>query len=102
MSGARLVLWFVAIALAPTGSALWRVWVRQQTVSLGYQLHQAEQRGEALRAELQKVEVARAAGRTPQRVAAMARTLGMAPPSTPQLIACPRPRPRSPMPSTAP
>lgn len=79
-------MWLVVIFAAPTASALMRVWVRQQAVSLGYQLHQAEQRSEALRADLQKVEVARAAGRTPQRVSAMAKALGMGPPTGSQVV----------------
>lgn len=86
VSGLRLVTWILAIVAVPLPAALARVWIRQQNVSLGYQLHQAEQHSEALRIELQKLEVARAGGRTPQRVAAMAKRLGLAPAQTSQVL----------------
>lgn len=87
MSGLRLSLWFLALAVGPLSSALCRVWVRQQNVSLGYRLSQAEQAGEALRTEVRKLEVARAAGRTPPQVMAMAKALGLAPPTPQQFVA---------------
>lgn len=63
----------------PTGACLLRVWVRQQNVSLGYVLHQKEERREALRVELRKLEVARASGRTPRALMTLARSLGLGP-----------------------
>lgn len=86
MSGLRLVTWMLTIVAVPLPAALARVWIRQQNVSLGYRLHQAEQRSEALRIELQKLEVARAGGRTPQRVAAMAKRLGLEPVQASQVL----------------
>ena len=63
----------------PTGACLLRVWVRQQNVSLGYVLHQKEERREALRVELRKLEVARASGRTPRALMTLAKSLGLGP-----------------------
>lgn len=63
----------------PTAACLLRVWVRQQNVSLGYALHQNEERREALRVEVRKLEVARASGRTPRALMASARALGLGP-----------------------
>ena len=86
MNTARIVVWMLAIVAVPLPAALARVWIRQQNVSLGYRLHQAEQHSEALRMELQKLEVARAGGRTPQRVAAMAKRLGLEPAQASQVL----------------
>lgn len=79
MSGRALVAYFVLLGGMPTGACLLRVWVRQQNVSLGYVLHQKEERREALRVELRKLEVARASGRTPRALMTLAKSLGLGP-----------------------
>ena len=79
MSARRALLFFVLLGSLPTAACLFRVWVRQQNVSLGYVLHQREERLASLRVEVRKLEVARAAGRTPRVLTALAANLGLGP-----------------------
>lgn len=79
MSRRTFVAYFFLLGAMPTAACLLRVWVRQQNVSLGYVLHQHEGRLQALRVEVRKLEVARATGRTPRALMALAHDLGLGP-----------------------
>ncbi len=76
-----VVLLAVTIA-APVGAALFRVWVHQDAVRLGYELSTREEQRRKVRNELHQLEVELAAEKTPSRLADLARTLGLEPPAT--------------------
>lgn len=85
----RWVLFFCALSSVPVGAALVRVWLRQEAVAQGYLLSRAQQQREALRAQIRKLELEHAAGRTPVRLQRMATALGLVP-ATPDQIEGPR------------
>jgi hypothetical protein len=75
------VLLAVTIAV-PVGAALFRVWVHQDAVRLGYELSTQEDQRRKVRNELRQLEVELAAEKTPSRLSDLARTLGLVPPAT--------------------
>ncbi len=79
--------WTLAVMLAvtiaaPVGAALFRVWVHQDAVRLGYELSAREDQRRKVRNELRQLEVELAAEKTPPRLADLARSLGLEPPTT--------------------
>ncbi len=75
------VLLAVTIA-APVSAALFRVWVHQDAVRLGYELSAKEDQRRKVRNELRQLEVELASEKTPSRLSDLARTLGLEPPAT--------------------
>lgn len=97
MSGARLT---AALALgltvgAPVGAALFKVWVYQDAVQLGYRLSEREEERKRLRNELRQLEVELAAERSPARLSQLARALGLEAPEARQLVVFKARRPPS-------
>lgn len=74
------VLLAVTIA-APVGAALFRVWVHQDAVRLGYELSAKEDQRRKVRNEVRQLEVELASEKTPSRLSDLARTLGLEPPA---------------------
>jgi hypothetical protein len=80
----RLVL--VAATVTPVSACLFRVWVHQESVRLGYQLSAEERRGTEL-AQLEKqLELELAAERSPTRLVQLAKQLGLKAPAPTQVI----------------
>lgn len=76
----------VMVAMLLTGAAVFRVWVHQDSVQLGYALSAEEQRREQLRTTLHELEVEMAAARSPAHLVKLAARLGLHPPTPQQLI----------------
>lgn len=70
----------------PVASSLFRIYVRQDAVQLGYELSLGERRRDHLRATLQELEVELAAATSPARLNLMAQRLGLHPPKTGQYL----------------
>ena len=79
------VMFYIALAWLPVTCALFRVWVQQDAVRLGYALSAQERRGDALRATFVELEVEAAAARSPAHLAQIAARLGLRPPTPDQL-----------------
>jgi cell division protein FtsL len=78
-------IWAVLLAVtvaAPVSAALFRVWVHQDAVRLGYELSAKEEQRRKVRNELRQLEVELATEKTPSRLSDLARTLGLEPPAT--------------------
>ena len=85
-------LGFLLLLLAPlTVAALFRVWVHQDTIELGYGLDAAEKQREDLTQEIRALHIALAAERSPSRLSRVAATLGLHPPTPRELFAAPAP-----------
>ena len=85
--GSRLGLILMAVAIAAPGTAgLFRVWVNQQTVQIGYQLSQEVKRRSTLRDQTRKLELEYAAERSPERLLRLARSLDFEAPSPDRVI----------------
>ncbi len=74
---------FIVFVLA----ALFRVWVYQDAVQLGYRLSEREEERRRLRNEVRQLEVELAAERSPARLKDAARSLGLVPPDARQVLA---------------
>lgn len=81
----KQVFFFVWLAAMPVSAGLFRVWVHQDAVQMGYSLSAQEHRREALRASQRELEVELAAARSPARLARLATTLGLKAPRPAQL-----------------
>lgn len=80
----RLV--FVAATVTPVSACLFRVWVHQESVRLGYQLSAEERRAGDLSQLERQLELELAAERSPARLVQLAKTLGLKPPAPTQVI----------------
>ena len=84
MSFARnLVLSLACLTLV--GAGLFRVWVYQEAVQLGYRLSEREDELRRLRNDVRQLEVEAASERSPAHLAELARTLGLEP-TAPRLL----------------
>ncbi len=70
----------------PTGASLFRVYVHQDAVQLGYALSAAERLRDGLHGRAQRLQVELAAQRSPSQLAQVARRLGLRPPSVGQVV----------------
>lgn len=82
---ARLIAVSLALVL-PVTAGLFRVWVHQDALQLGYRLSEREQARRALRNVERQLEVELAAERAPANLLALAQRLKLVPP-TPQQLA---------------
>ena len=72
---------FVVALLVPLAAGLFRVWVNQDAVQIGYALSHEAKRRQATQELIQKLEVELAAQRSPERLRRLAQGLGLeAPP----------------------
>ncbi len=81
----------VAALAAPVGAALFKVWVSQDTVQVGYRLSEREEERRRLRNELRQLEIELAAERSPARLGDLAHNLGLEPPAPQQIVGGARP-----------
>jgi len=81
----RLWIWLVLAAL-PVSAGLFRVWVHQDLVRLGYQLSEQEAQSRKLRHRVQQLEVQLAAERSPARLLELASQHGFVPPRPDQFV----------------
>lgn len=86
MNGSRSLLSYALMATLPMSVGLFRVWVHQDTVQMGYALSAEERRRDTLRASAHELEVELAAARSPARLAVLANKLGLQPPVPGQLV----------------
>jgi hypothetical protein len=77
---------FLGMFGLPTTAALFRIYVHQDAVQLGYALSAAERQRDVLHGQLQRLEVELAAVRSPGHLAKLASSLGLRPPSVMQVI----------------
>jgi hypothetical protein len=84
--GFARVAFLLCVAALPMASAMFRVWVYQDTVRFGYALSVQQQTREVLLARLHELEVEHAAARTPARLVRVAQKLGLQPPRPGQLV----------------
>ena len=82
----RSILFYLVLASMPVGASLFRVWVHQDAVQMGYALAGEEHRREGLRTNLHELEVEVASERSPARLVRIAANLGLRPPATGQLV----------------
>ena len=73
------ILLIVVGLLAPGGAGLFRVWVNQDAVQIGYDLSEETRRARNLAEHVRQLEIEMAAGRAPQRLSILAMHLGLAP-----------------------
>lgn len=93
MSAVKTFGFCLVVAAMPVASSLFRIYVRQDAVQLGYELSLEERRRDNLRATQQELEVELAAATSPGRLSQMAQRLGLRPPQAGQyLTAGPTPR----------
>jgi cell division protein FtsL len=83
-------LFCVALVAAPVMAGLFRVWVHNDAVQVGYQLSEGEAQRKELRRAKQQLEVELAAEKSPDRLTKLAAKLGMAPVRPDQLLGAPR------------
>jgi hypothetical protein len=76
----------VAAAVTPVSACLFRVWVHQESVRLGYQLSTEERRSGELSQLERQLELELAAERSPARLVQLAKTLGLRPPAPTQVV----------------
>jgi hypothetical protein len=81
----RQMVFFVWMAAMPVSAGLFRVWVHQDAVQMGYSLSSQEHRREGLRATERELEVELAAARSPVRLKQLAANLGLKAPAPGQL-----------------
>ncbi len=83
----------VLLAALPVSAALFSVWVHHDKVELGYSLAEANRQRQALRRELQQLEVELAAERSPEQLMRRAVDLGLVAPRPEQVLGgSPRPQ----------
>ncbi len=80
------VTFLLCVAALPMASAMFRIWVYQDNVRLGYAMSVQQQAREVLLARLHELEVEQAAARTPARLVQIAHKLGLQPPQPGQLV----------------
>jgi hypothetical protein len=71
----------------PVGAALFKVWVHQDAVQLGYQLSEYETQRKRLRDEAHQLEIELAAERSPANLLLLAKRLSLAPAAPQQVYA---------------
>lgn len=86
MSAAKTFGFCLVMASMPVASSLFRIYVRQDAVQLGYDLSLQERRRDNLRATQQELEVELAAATSPGRLSQMAQRLGLRPPQAAQYM----------------
>jgi hypothetical protein len=88
MTAGRLLmrLVFVAATVTPVSACLFRVWVHQESLRLGYQLSTEERRGTELVQLEKQLELELAAERSPTHLVQLAKQLGLKPPSPTQVV----------------
>ncbi len=88
MSAGKLLmrLIFVAATVTPVSACLFRVWVHQEAVRLGYQLSSEERRGRELAQLERQLELELAAERSPTHLVHLAKQLGLRAPSPTQVV----------------
>ncbi len=67
----------IAVLMAPATVGLFRVWVHQDVIQLGYQLSTAEKQRRQFIAELEELQVEAAAVKSPDRLQRFARELNL-------------------------
>lgn len=80
----RTVGFFLATAAVPVAGGLFRVWVHQDVVLLGYQLSEAEQERAELQETVRQLQVELAAEKAPEALADKAAKLNLRPPKPSQ------------------
>jgi hypothetical protein len=78
--GVVAMLLFAVAMASPAAAGLFRVWVNQDAVQIGYALSAEATRRKRVADAAQKLEVELAAERSPERLERLARRLGMGPP----------------------
>lgn len=73
-------LLFVVALIVPVAAGLFRVWVNQDAIQIGYELSREAKRRQRLQAASQALEVELAAERSPARLKRLATRLGLKPP----------------------
>ncbi|MDP7038683.1 MAG: hypothetical protein QGI45_05955 [Myxococcota bacterium] len=77
---------FVALVLL-VGAGLFRIWVYQDVLQIGYQLSAAQQGSSRLQANLKQLELELAAEKTPKKLIGLADALGLQQPKHWQIVA---------------
>ncbi len=80
----RLIL--VAATVTPVSACLFRVWVHQESVRLGYQLSTEERRGNELAHLERQLALELAAERSPTHLVQLAKQLGLRAPAPTQVV----------------
>ena len=83
---AMSTLMFLAALAAPAGAGLFRVWVNQDSVQMGYALSEATAERRRLQDQLHELEVELAAETSPEQLSRLARRLGLQPPTANQIL----------------
>jgi hypothetical protein len=78
-------LFYIVAFGAPMAAALFRVWVNQDAVQIGYELSTAAQKKRELGETIRQLEVELAAERAPGRLMPLAASLGLEP-APPEMI----------------
>jgi cell division protein FtsL len=86
MTGIKTLGFCLLAAALPVTASLFRIYVRQDAVQLGYDLSREERRRDTLRATQQELEVELAAATSPGRLGKMATRLGLRPPLPSQRV----------------
>lgn len=86
MSRFLMRLIFVAATVTPVSALLFRVWVHQEAVRLGYQLSAEERHANELGQLERQLELELAAERSPTHLVQLAKRLGLKPPAPTQVI----------------
>ena len=81
MSRLTRTLVTVLVLVAPVTVGLFRVWVHQDVVQLGYKLSKAEKQRRTALAKLEELQVEHAAAKSPGRLQKLARELELYQPS---------------------
>ena len=84
--GFARVAFLLCVTAMPMASAMFRIWVFQDNVRLGYAMSVQQQAREVLLARLHELQVEQAAARTPARLVQIAHKLGLQPPQPGQLV----------------
>lgn len=77
---------FAVAVSTPLAAGLFRVWVNQDAVQIGYELSAEAERRRQLGALTEKLEVELAAERSPERLVRLARQLGLSAPPPERLF----------------
>ena len=85
------VVLFVAAMAMPALSGLFRVWVNQDAVNVGYELSEQAKHRRELRDLIRRLDVQLAAERSPERLTEIAYRLGLAPPRADRVFGSARP-----------
>jgi hypothetical protein len=85
MNTTRWIGLYLALAALPVGTALFKIWVYQDNVRLGYALNYEEKRALQLKTQLYASDAQVAALRSPAMLVAKARALALVAPEPAQL-----------------